>query len=76
MKKTMSFVVTLLLTTTTMAQILWVKFLPSKKENKRSSWNLPLKKTKKFNGKKGQPRLLHFFDRDRARCRNFHGVFK
>ena len=46
MKKTMSFVVTLLLTTTTMAQVAMSRTLTIKEGNKRSSWNLPLKNKK------------------------------
>ena len=60
MKKTISFVVTLLLATTTMAQVAMSRTLTIKEGKQAKFMELAAKKTKKFNGKKGQPAYYTF----------------
>lgn len=75
MKKTMSFVVTLLLTTTTMAQVAMSRILTIKEGKQAKFMELAAKKTKKFNGKKGQPAYYTFRSRQ-GQMQGNCGVFK
>lgn len=60
MKKTMFFVVAFLLATTTMAQVAMSRILTIKEGKQVKFMELAAKKTKKFNGKKGQPAYYTF----------------
>ncbi|MEN8811953.1 MAG: hypothetical protein ABF261_03265 [Candidatus Arcticimaribacter sp.] len=60
MKKTMLFVVAILFATTTVAQVAMSRTLTIKEGKQAKFMELAAKKTKKFNGKKGQPAYYTF----------------